>query len=128
MKADIYTKSLTTIFTLISGALLMKIGHYQPFLFIGGIFITIGSGLIYTLDINSPASKYVGYQLLAGIGDGLAVQVPVTVCQAPADPVDIPGVTGLILCTLKHHLLCFGPFHSVQNCHSCFFFSVFKKR
>ena len=98
MESPLTYSVATAIFTLVSGALLGKVGYYQLFLVLGGILITIGSGLIYTLDIGSSTGKYIGYQILVGIGDGLAVQVPVTACQALSKPVDIPAVTATVLC------------------------------
>ncbi|MCJ1251047.1 hypothetical protein MMC30_008278 [Trapelia coarctata] len=61
------------IFGLISSAAVGKVGYYQPFLFAGALFITVGSGMIYTLEITSTAAQYISYQVLAGIGMGLVI-------------------------------------------------------
>lgn len=76
------------------------VGYFQPFLTIGSIFTTIGAGLLYTLDITFPTAHYIGYQLIVGIGVGLAIQVPIIASQAFSSPVDIPCVTAIVLC--KH--------------------------
>jgi hypothetical protein len=59
---------------------------------------TISAGLLYTLDIGTPAGKWIGYQILAGFGYGIALQVPVIVGQATSAPSDIAPTTAIILC------------------------------
>jgi hypothetical protein len=91
-----------TIATILSGGLITAFGHYVPFLIVGAAMITIGSGLIYTLSIHSDSSEWIGYQALAGLGIGLALQIPVITAQAEAKPTDLSSVTAMILC--KSHL------------------------
>ncbi|RAH48768.1 MFS general substrate transporter [Aspergillus brunneoviolaceus CBS 621.78] len=87
----------TSIFTMLAGGILNKVGHYQPLLLIGACLVTIGSGLIYTLNLTSSSAKIIGYQILAGAGDGICVQVLVTAVQASVDQEDLPTVTALVL-------------------------------
>ena len=91
----------TAVFTLVSGGLLSKFGFYQAFLVVGAALAAVGSGLIYTWDIEFSLGKTVGYQILAGLGDGIAVQVPITAVQAFTEPSDIPTVTATVLCKLE---------------------------
>ena len=63
------------LFSIISGGLISATGQFAPFLILGGVITSIGSGLLYTLDIGSGSDKWIGYQTLAGIGLGLAIQV-----------------------------------------------------
>lgn len=65
---------------------------------IGAIITTVGAGLIYTLDIGSSSSKWIGYQALVGIGCGVCFQVPIIVNQAEVNPSDIASVTAVTLC------------------------------
>jgi MFS transporter, DHA2 family, glioxin efflux transporter len=94
-----------------SGLLISKLGYFFPFVLGGSILFTIGAGLTYTLDIDSPPSHWIGYQILVGIGNGLAVQVPMVVVQSVVEPSDVSTVSGMILCkfyfptsVFKHHL------------------------
>lgn len=50
-------------------------GLYVPFMWIGSIFYLAGSVIYYLLLVDSNAGKWVGCQILAGIGFGIAVQV-----------------------------------------------------
>ncbi|KAB8259413.1 putative efflux pump antibiotic resistance protein [Aspergillus pseudonomiae] len=86
-----------SIFTMLAGGLLSKVGYYQPFLLVGAAIVTIGSGLIYTWEINTSSAKIIGYQILAGMGDGICVQIPVTVVQIFVHQKDLATVTALVL-------------------------------
>lgn len=93
--ALIIAVSISTIF---SGSFIGNFGHFVPFLIVGGSLATIGSGLIFTLGLNSPSSMWIGYQVLAGIGIGLCIQVPIIAAQAVVEPGDISSVTAMTLC------------------------------
>ena len=76
----------------------MRLKYFTPFLFFGSSLFAIGAGLVYSLDIGSSSGKYLGYQAILGVGQGLAIQVPVITCQAFSEAVDIPTVTATVLC------------------------------
>jgi hypothetical protein len=86
-----------SLFTIVSGGLLTVWGHYVPLMAFGSIVASVGAGLIYTLDITSPSSKWIGYQALLGIGLGLIFQIPVIVGQAVVKPSDLSSVSAVIL-------------------------------
>ncbi|KAL2056622.1 hypothetical protein ABVK25_003016 [Lepraria finkii] len=86
-----------SIFTVVSGGLITKYGFYVPFLLAGSSLATIGAGLIYTLDIGSPSSHWIGYQALAGIGIGLSIQVPIIANQAFVSMSEISSITAITL-------------------------------
>ncbi|KAJ5280045.1 major facilitator superfamily domain-containing protein [Penicillium angulare] len=86
-----------SVATVASGVLLSKFGYPLPFLLIGSALTAIGSGLLYTLDIHTGSGKWIGYQLLAGIGIGWCFQVPVVTAQASVEPEDLPSVTAMVL-------------------------------
>ena len=87
----------SAIFSIISGSLISATGYYVPSVLVGSILTTIGSGLLYTLDINSGSNQWIGYQVLAGIGIGLAMQTPVIIGQASVEASDLSTVTAMIL-------------------------------
>jgi hydrogenase/urease accessory protein HupE len=97
----------TTIATILSGVLITAFGHFVPFLIAGSIGSTIGSGLLYTLSTHSSSSQWIGYQALAGLGIGLALQIPVITGQAVVAPNDLSSVTAMILC--KSHFNPINP-------------------
>lgn len=83
---------------MLSGGLITVYGIYVPFLVGGSVLATIGTGLIYTLNIGSSSSKWIGYQALAGIGLGFAFQVPMIANQAFVKMSEISSVTAVTLC------------------------------
>ncbi|KAE9378745.1 putative HC-toxin efflux carrier [Stipitochalara longipes BDJ] len=86
-----------TLFIIISGGLLTVFGHFAPFLILGAGITCIGGGLLYTLDIESPSSHWIGYQVLAGIGLGICFQTPIMVGQALAEAEDVATVTAILM-------------------------------
>lgn len=90
-----------------SGRAITKTGIATPYMVAASVIVTIASGLLFTLDIGTSTGKWVGYQILAGFGYGLALQVPVVVAQAFAEPADIAPTTAIIICTFSLRSLLF---------------------
>ncbi|GAM35705.1 hypothetical protein TCE0_017r04237 [Talaromyces pinophilus] len=86
-----------SIALIVSGGTITKTGHTAPLMVVGGVIATIGSGLIYSLDIGTSTGKWIVYQIIGGIGWGLAYQVPINAAQGTVDPSDIATVTGIII-------------------------------
>ncbi|KAG9792244.1 MFS-type transporter grgE [Exophiala dermatitidis] len=86
-----------SLFTIVSGGLLTVWGQYVPLMAFGAILASVGSGLIYTFEINTNSGKWIGYQALVGIGLGLIFQIPVIVGQAVVKPSDLSSVSAMIL-------------------------------
>lgn len=107
-----------SICTILSGGLISAFGHFVPLLIAGGVFITIGSGLIFTLGLNSTSSMWIGYQILAGIGIGLCIQVPIITAQATVEPDDISIVTAMTLCELESPVVLTNRLHF--SSYSCY--------
>ncbi|PNY23063.1 Major facilitator superfamily transporter [Tolypocladium capitatum] len=71
-----------TLFSLVSAPGIVLVGWYQPWLMTGAAVAAIGSGLVYMLGIDSSKAHWIGYQIVAGIGTGLAMQPPVIIANA----------------------------------------------
>lgn len=50
-----------------------KMGYYLPWAAASGVIAAIGTGLLSLLTPQTPTGKWLGYQLIAGIGRGLDV-------------------------------------------------------
>ena len=87
----------TSVISILSGAFITATGYYQPSLLVGAALNAIGIGLVYSLDIDSGSGKWIGYQILAGIGIGLGIQTAVIVGQASVDNSDLSTVTAMVL-------------------------------
>ncbi|KAF2435063.1 major facilitator superfamily transporter [Tothia fuscella] len=83
--------------TIASGFGITMYGHYLPWMVFGSVFSVIGGGLIYSLDVGSPSSEWIGYQALAGIGLGFSLQVPIIVGQAIVALEDVSSITAILV-------------------------------
>jgi hypothetical protein len=86
-----------SIFTMISNGLLTFWRHYKAFLAVGAILALAGITKIYTLGADASASDWIRYEVLAAIGVGLALQIPMIANQTVVEAADVPGVTSLTL-------------------------------
>jgi hypothetical protein len=84
---------------MISGFLIGKTRFLQPYELASGLLATAGAALLYTLDTDSSLARYIGPQILFGVGIGLGNQVPMTALQSFSKPQDIPSTTAIMLST-----------------------------
>ncbi|AEO67052.1 uncharacterized protein THITE_2032291, partial [Thermothielavioides terrestris NRRL 8126] len=77
IKSGIYTLPLVlslVVSSIASGAITQKIGYYVPSMLVAPALMSIGEGLLTTLDRFSPTSHWVAYQFLSGFGLGFGMQ------------------------------------------------------
>ncbi|KAA8643763.1 MDR family MFS transporter [Aspergillus tanneri] len=80
----------------ISGGFLnQKIGYYTPLGIAGASMMSIGAGLLTTLQINTTAGKWIGYEILYGYGMGLCFQTPNLATQTVLPKSEVP--MGMVL-------------------------------
>ncbi|KAI0376684.1 major facilitator superfamily domain-containing protein [Hypomontagnella monticulosa] len=87
----------TVITSLVSGALVSKIGYYAPFFLASSIAMPIGAGLLTTLTPSSGDGQWIGYQILLGIGLGFGSQQPFNVVQTELSKKDVPIGSSVII-------------------------------
>ena len=87
-----------------AGVFITATGLVIPTQVCGAIISILGSGLLYTLDIDTSMGKWIGYQILGAVGWGSAFQIPIMVGQGNAEAKDMSSVTAIILC--KSHSVC----------------------
>ncbi|KAL8953178.1 MAG: hypothetical protein Q9222_000951 [Ikaeria aurantiellina] len=66
---------------IVSGALISVVGYYVPFMWLGAILASVGSGLLYTVREDSGSGLLSTYQLITGLGLGICTQIPFTAVQ-----------------------------------------------
>lgn len=69
------------IFAIISGVLVRQVGYFLPFSIACGILTAISSGLLSTLGPHTSTGKWIGYQILGGVGRGCGMQMPIIAIQ-----------------------------------------------
>lgn len=97
-----------TVATIVGGGAVSATGYATPLAVGGAALATVAAGLLYTLDIRSSASMWIGYQILGGIAWGSAFQIPIIVSQATAEIDDLSSVTAIVLCEYTPFCLCFS--------------------
>ena len=79
-----------TIASIAVGGLITVFGVYVPFTWVGSVLFTVGSALIYSFKVETSTGTWIGYQILAGFGAGMCVQVPFIAVQVVLDKKDMP--------------------------------------
>ncbi|KAF2786819.1 MFS general substrate transporter [Melanomma pulvis-pyrius CBS 109.77] len=83
--------------SMVSGAVIGKTRHMQPYQLISALLMTAGTALLYTMDINSSQARYIGPQVLFGFGVGLGSQIPMMAVQGFSTPENVANSTGIML-------------------------------
>ena len=83
--------------TILAGALTSQTGYYMPFVYLSSVFMAVGAGLITLLEVDTPTAKWVGYQIIFGIGAGLGFQQVTLAAQAVLDQKDVATGTGIAM-------------------------------
>lgn len=86
-----------TISMLASGAYISTTGIAAPIIVVGTAIGTVCTGMLYTLDIGTKEGRWIGYQIIGGVGWGIASQIPIITVQATAPPADLAEVTAILL-------------------------------
>ncbi|KAK5213706.1 hypothetical protein LTR41_001286 [Exophiala xenobiotica] len=79
-----------------AGALVSRIGYVAPFSLGGSALSALSAGLISTFNVHTDAGHWIGYQILNGIGRGMAIQQPIQAVQSVVQPAMVPTVTALV--------------------------------
>ena len=65
----------------------------------GTILVSVGSGLLSTLQVSSEAKMWILYQVIAGLGIGLSTEQPSIAAQSLLNEADAPiGVAVVLFC------------------------------
>jgi MFS family permease len=94
-----------TLSTIVSGIGVTVTGRHVPFLVAAGVMSTVGIGLLFTLKEGTSSAKWIGYQVLTGLGLGLGFNIPVSAIQATLPQIDIPSGSAMNTCESFERLL-----------------------
>ncbi|PCG88206.1 Major facilitator superfamily domain, general substrate transporter [Penicillium occitanis (nom. inval.)] len=85
-----------SIAAILAGAFIQRTGLATQTMIVGAAIATIGAGIIYSWGIDTPAGKWIGYQILAAFGYVIPYLVPMNIAQANADAKDMSTVTATL--------------------------------
>jgi len=83
--------------TILSGALVTKLGYYTPFMVASSVLTSVGAGLLTTFELDTGSGKWIGYQVICGLGIGLGLQLPLVAVQTVLHMSEIASATALII-------------------------------
>lgn len=86
-----------TIASISCGMGVTATGYIWPFMTAASVFTAIGAGLMTTFQVNISVGRWIGYQIIYGIGMGLAAQTPLMVAQNVVALEDIAIASSLIM-------------------------------
>ena len=86
-----------TICVVFGGVIVSMTGHYIPLMWASVVLTPIGAGLLTTLNGDSGSGKWIGYQIIYGIGGGLGYQQGISAAQTVLSAVDITIGTALMV-------------------------------
>jgi hypothetical protein len=87
----------TMVMAISSGIAVSKMGYYLPWSVGSGILMSIGSGLLSTLTTDSSTGKWIGYQIISGVGRGMGFQMPIVAVQNDLPKSQVSVGTSLIV-------------------------------
>lgn len=78
-----------TFSTVLAGSLISWLGYYNPFVLLGCVFLCIGSALYTTMSVDTSSARWIGYQIVFGIGGGMFTVGPLIAVQSTLSPQDM---------------------------------------
>lgn len=85
-----------SIFALASGPFTSKIGYFNPQLLLGSALSVTGAALLATFEAHTPAARWIAYQIIYGIGIGMAFQPPFIALQTVLEKPLVPAALVLL--------------------------------
>jgi MFS transporter, DHA2 family, glioxin efflux transporter len=82
----------------VGSGIIGKLQIFQPFLVAGAAIAAIGTGLIYTSNVDVGLGSIIGYQILYGAGTGLGVQTPNLVATVMSSAEDVSIAVATVSC------------------------------
>ena len=65
----------------ILGVVVRRWGHYVPYMVVGELIAVVGTALLTQLEPDTSTVKWASYLVVAGLGMGMAMQLPYTAIQ-----------------------------------------------
>ncbi|KAI0376197.1 putative MFS multidrug transporter [Hypomontagnella monticulosa] len=80
-----------------SGILVGKVGYYLPFTLVSAAMVSIANGILSMLAPDTSTGKWIGYQIILGVGRGLGMQMPIIAVQNTLPPAQIAVAMALTM-------------------------------
>lgn len=81
------------IFGVICGVIIHRTGRFREIMWVGSAFMCLGFGLFISFDANTTTGKAVGFQMIAGLGQGILFEAPLIAIQSQVKQADVATAT-----------------------------------
>ncbi|KAI9800629.1 MAG: hypothetical protein M1833_003287 [Piccolia ochrophora] len=85
------------VVSVIAGGLVTVFGQYAPWMIASSVLMAIGAGLLSTLKVDSGSDKWIGYQVIFGMGIGVGLQQSIIAVQTVLSLEDVPTGTAAVI-------------------------------
>ncbi|EGE77149.2 major facilitator superfamily transporter [Blastomyces dermatitidis ATCC 18188] len=75
--------------SIIGGVSISLMGYFTPFFYISTVLATVGAALLTTFTTETGSPKWIGYQVIYGLGIGIGFQLPILIPQVVLDIQDV---------------------------------------
>ncbi|KAF2199074.1 major facilitator superfamily transporter [Delitschia confertaspora ATCC 74209] len=79
-----------------SGGVVQRVGYYTQFMFIGSVLMAVGTGLLTTWMTTTGHAKWIGHQVIFGLGVGSSMQQANLAVQTVLKAQDVPTGTSIM--------------------------------
>ncbi|KAI8627248.1 putative gliotoxin efflux pump [Xylariaceae sp. FL1651] len=86
-----------TITQIVVAGLITATGIHNPFLILGPAIAAVGSGLFTLLDEQTSTVRWIGFQIVLGVGVGLCLTIPLLLSQVVVKTKDVSTATPFII-------------------------------
>jgi MFS transporter, DHA2 family, glioxin efflux transporter len=80
------------------GGVITVTGVFNPFLIAGPAISAVGAGILILLDQNTSTGKWVGFQIVLGVGVGFCLTIPLMLSSVVVKAKDVSIATPFIIC------------------------------
>ncbi|KAF3034461.1 hypothetical protein E8E11_003749 [Didymella keratinophila] len=81
------------IFGVVCGVIIHRTGRFREIMWVGSAFMCLGFGLFVSFDANTTTAHAVGFQMVAGFGQGILFEAPLIAIQSQVKQEDVATAT-----------------------------------
>ncbi|KAF1929711.1 multidrug resistance protein emrB [Didymella exigua CBS 183.55] len=81
------------VFGVVCGVIMHRTGRFREIIWVGSFFMCLGFGLFISFDANTTTGYAVGFQMIAGLGQGILFEAPMIAIQSQVKQEDVATAT-----------------------------------
>lgn len=81
------------VFGVLCGVIIHRTGRYREIMWVGSFFMCLGYGLFISFDASTTTGRAVGFQMIAGLGQGILFEAPLIAIQSQVKQDDVATAT-----------------------------------